>query len=217
MTKLDTDQERRRYHHGDLRAALIEATIALLAERRAEDVSVADAARAAGVSTAAPYRHFRDKEDLLAQVSAEGFRRLGEATSAASARHPPGSVDELIAGGCAYIEFGAANPELFHVMWGAARWVTKSDSAHRVAHDCYGHFIGTLERVLAAEGLDHLDPDAFGAPLWAMVHGFASLLIAENEMLDREKSAIRQRVDDATRAYIAGVRAGLTRLPERKA
>jgi len=206
---------RKRYHHGDLRAALIEATLGIISESRVEDFSVADAARAAGVSSAAPYRHFRDREDLLANVAAEGFRRLHEATNAAEMQHPAGSVESLIAGGCAYVEFSAGNPELFHLMWGAARTAGGRDIAHEVASDCYGNFIRCLDGVMQAQGLGHLEPDAFGAPLWAMVHGFASLLISRNEKLDSDPEAIRQRVSDATKAYFKGIREGAASVPER--
>jgi len=200
-----TEKRRARYHHGDLRAALIEAATRIITRKRVEDFRVADAAREIGVSSGAPYRHFRDRDELLAHVAARGFEELSAATQAAVSRHPPGAIEGLIAGGCAYVEFVSGRPELFHLMWGAARPHCDIDIARETGARCYGVFIDTLSRIMAERGLGHLDPHAFGAPLWAMVHGFASLLIGRNENLEQDMEVLRGRIDRATRAYFAGV------------
>ncbi|MEM8663911.1 MAG: TetR/AcrR family transcriptional regulator [Pseudomonadota bacterium] len=193
----------RGYHHGDLRAALINATIGLMREKRVEEVSVADAARAAGVSSGAPYRHFKDREELLAHVAAEGFRQLAACKQEAFDQHPPGSVERLIAGGCAYTDFGADNPELFHLMWSAARSEDTIDVARCAGEDTYRQFIGELSEIIAAQDLGERDPRAFGAPLWAMVHGFASLLIGKPRALG-DRQYVRERIAEGTWAYMRG-------------
>jgi AcrR family transcriptional regulator len=205
MTTETQDDCRKRYHHGDLRAALIEAALQIVSEKRVEDFSVADAARAVGVSSAAPYRHFEDRDDLLAHVAAAGFEQMRERTQAATAKHPPGSVDGIIAGGCAYVEFGANHPELFHLMWGATRPHGANAIARDTGESCYGTFISSLTLTMEAQGLGHLDPYKLGEPLWAMVHGFANLLIGKTEMLHSDMTAVRQRIDEATRAYFSGM------------
>ncbi|MEM8576048.1 MAG: TetR/AcrR family transcriptional regulator [Pseudomonadota bacterium] len=199
-----TETSARSYHHGDLKAALIDATIELIREKRLEDVSVADAARAAGVSSGAPYRHFKDRDELLAHVAAEGFRRLNAQKEEGFGRHPKDSIESLIAGGCNYTEFGADNPELFHLMWSAARHNDTTDVAHQAGEAAYNGFIEELTGIMRAQGLGHLDPHKFGAPMWAMVHGFASLLIGKPTMLDGSREAIRERISDATWAYFNG-------------
>ncbi|MEM1277540.1 MAG: TetR/AcrR family transcriptional regulator [Pseudomonadota bacterium] len=193
-----------RYHHGDLKAALIAATLELIKEKRVEDLSVADAARAANVSSGAPYRHFKDRDELLAHVAAAGFRELNRREHIAFAKHPPGSIEGLIEGGCSYMEFGADNPELFHLMWGAARTLDQYDLARQSSEASYFSFIDMLTETMKSEGLGHLDPHVFGAPLWAMVHGFASLLIGKPKMFDSNRSAIRDNIANATRAYFSG-------------
>lgn len=204
---------RRGYHHGDLKAALIQATIDLIRDRRLEEVSVADAARAAHVSSGAPYRHFKDREDLLAHVAAEGFRQFHEVEKAAFAAHPPNSVEGLIASGCAYAEFGADNPELFHLMWSSARYLDTAEVARIASATCYGYFIEQLQGIMRARGLGDLDPHQFGAPLWAMVHGFASLLIGRPAMLEGGREAVRDRIEDATWAYFRGYEADRRKAP----
>ncbi|MEL6265770.1 MAG: TetR/AcrR family transcriptional regulator [Pseudomonadota bacterium] len=198
----------RAYHHGDLKSALIDATIELIRHRRVEEVSVADAARAAGVSSGAPYRHFKDRDELLAHVAAEGFRRLNAAKIAGFGAEEKDSVESLIAGGWNYTKFGVDNPELFHLMWSAARHQDTVDVARVAGQTAYMRFIEDLTGVMRANGLGDLDPHRFGAPLWAMVHGFASLLIGKPTMLDGDRDAIRQRISDATYAYFEGTRRG---------
>lgn len=205
MTTETQDDCRKCYHHGDLRAALIEAALQIVSDKRVEDFSVADAARAVGVSSAAPYRHFQDRDDLLVHVAAAGFEQLRERMQAAIAKHPPGSVDGIIALGGAYMEFGASHPELFHLMWGATRPHGANDVARVAGESCYSIFTNNLTHTMEARGLGHLDPYEFGEPLWAMVHGFAHLLTGSNEMLGSDMTAVRKRIDDATRAYFAGM------------
>ncbi|MEM9044264.1 MAG: TetR/AcrR family transcriptional regulator [Pseudomonadota bacterium] len=193
-----------RYHHGDLKATLIEATLELIKEKRVEDLSVADAARAANVSSGAPYRHFKDRDELIAHVAAAGFQKLNSRKQEAFGKHPPGSIEGLIEGGCAYTEFGADNPELFHLMWAAARKLDEYDIAKQTSEASYFGFIDSLSAIMEAEGLSHLDPHKFGAPLWAMVHGFASLLIGKPKMFDSDREAVRANIASATWAYFAG-------------
>lgn len=198
---------RARYHHGGLRAALIDASMRLIEETRLEAFSVAHAARAAGVSSGAPYRHFADREDLLDAVAAEGFAALERESAAAWAEHPAGTIEGLIAGGCAYIRFGATRPELFHLMWGATRPHGGEQRAQRTGAACHEGFLRRFATVLEADGLGHLDILEASTPLWAMVHGYASLLIGRNPKLDPAAHSVEAQVAAATRAYLVGLKA----------
>lgn len=194
------------YHHGDLRQALIDATLKLLKTKPADQVSVADAARELGVSSGAPYRHFKDRDALLAEVAAIGFDRLAARMALELDPVEAGSIDSVVAVGRAYIAFSAENPDLFQVMWGSARLKEGHDVAAAAGERCYRRFIETLSAAMAANGFRDCDPTGFGAPLWTMVHGYASLVIAENKMLDRDPDVICAQVTAATRAYFSGMR-----------
>jgi AcrR family transcriptional regulator len=207
MDPAATTRSRPRYHHGDLRATLIEAATQIIAQTRVEDFSVADAARAVGVSTGAPYRHFADRDDLLDHVAAAGFERLHDLSQAVMDRLPKASIDRIVAGGCAYVAFGASNPGLFHLMWSATRPNRGTGVAAQTGARCYAQFIESLSVVMAANGLGHLDAKAFGTPLWAMVHGFASLLIGNAHEVEPSLSRVEEMVDTAIRAYFVGRRA----------
>ncbi|MCE9574652.1 MAG: TetR/AcrR family transcriptional regulator [Deltaproteobacteria bacterium] len=105
------------YHHGDLRNALVTAALAAIAEHGAEQFTLRDAARRAGVSPAAPYRHFADRDALLAAVAAECLNRLGAAmTEAVAAANATDPLEVFRATGLAYVRFAVEHPAHFRVM-----------------------------------------------------------------------------------------------------
>lgn len=196
------------YHHGELPKALVDATLRLLETTSADKITVADAARALGVSSGAPFRHFKDRDALMAHVAAVGFDRLRERMNHAFSEHTHGSIDRIVAGGLAYIFFSAEHPSLFELMWGAARQDDETDVARIAGDAAYRTFIDNLQATMVAEGVSERDPRAFGAPLWAMVHGYAHLLIGANRMLDRDPEVLTVQVKAATFAYFTGRRTG---------
>jgi AcrR family transcriptional regulator len=157
---------RDRYHHGDLRSALIAAARDLLDEGGAGAVSLREAARRAGVSQTAPYRHFADKEALLAAVAAEGFVDLGAAMAAAAASGGP--VLEGI--GAAYVRFAVRQPARFRLMFGqGAAVIARHPDLLAAAKAAEERLTG------AVSGRPGVDATAIRA--WALVHGLASLII----------------------------------------
>lgn len=186
------------YHHGDLRAALVAATRALIEKKGPEGFSVAEAARAAGVSTAAPYRHFKDRTALMAAVSLDGKERLAEAFARAAAPHPPGSLAAIAAMGQAYVAFAVAQPGLFRLMFAAH---DGEDEALQAAGErCFGQLLHHLALRMDSTPDDPAVQRA-GLPLWTFVHG-ASFLTLEGKLA---KVCGQADVD----AMIAGVTARL--------
>jgi len=108
--------KRRAYHHGDLERALIDASLQVIARVGPEDFTLRDIARRVGVAPSAPYRHFPDKDALLAAVAAECAKRLGDAMDAAAAAAGPDILDQFRAAGIAYVRFAVENPAHFRVM-----------------------------------------------------------------------------------------------------
>src|SRR6202171_5565190 len=104
------------YHHGDLRAALVRAAMELLEESGETALSLRAVARGAGVSPAAPYRHYADREALVSAVAAVGYRELAQRLAAA---HPsPSPPDQLASVAVAYVQFALERPALFRIMFG---------------------------------------------------------------------------------------------------
>ena len=147
----------RPYHHGDLRAALLDAADTLLEKGGDGAVSLREVARAAGVSATAAYRHFTDKEALLAALAARHFRDFGAAIGAESG---------LGARGRAYVRFALARPGRFRLMFGGllarAEAHPELRAASRATFDALRGVAGSEDGALRA---------------WAFVHGLAQLLL----------------------------------------
>ncbi len=184
----------RRYHHGELGPALLRAALALLAEDGVEALSLREVARRAGVSAMAPYRHYADKNALVAAVAAHGFGALGDALRAADQAAPPGGA--LVAQAVAYVRYALANPMLFRLMFGAKRPDAMPDPAlEPVGAATYA----VLSRRVAAETPADGDQEARTIGCWSLVHGLA-LLFLDGEIrprLDATDDAITRRVATA--------------------
>jgi AcrR family transcriptional regulator len=164
------------YHHGDLRAALVTAALAILEAEGLQAMSLRAVARAAGVSQTAPYRHFPDRRALVAAVAAEGFRRLERAMQEAMS----GDAGRLGFKGVAlaYVAFGRANPGLYRVMFGPE--VADTGDLPELADSSratLGFVQGGIEQLQAAGLVRAGDAAAMATVSWASLHGLVSLLL----------------------------------------
>lgn len=161
------------YHHGDLREALIQAGLSLLAEcGDPAALGLREAARRVGVSQAAPYAHFHDKRDLLAAVAERGFRMFTKSMTAAAAALPAGN-ERLSAIGRGYVAFARANPALYRLMFGPNLAI--DDTAPSLAAAGEAAFAVLVESL----GGDPQAPQTAASALaaWSFAHGLALLLI----------------------------------------
>jgi AcrR family transcriptional regulator len=170
------ERAERGYHHGNLREALIEAARKLIAEKGPAGFTFADAARFAGVSPAAPYRHFRDRDALLADVAREGFGRFEAMLKTGWANGKPDPLTAFNNVGRAYLAFARAEPAYYTAMFEAGL-PPDLNAELRAAGD---RAFGVLRT--AAEALTALLPAGQRPPalmmslhVWAMAHGIASL------------------------------------------
>jgi AcrR family transcriptional regulator len=155
------------YHHGDLRAALVGAAMDLLEEGGEAELSLRAVARRAGVSAAAPYRHYDDREALVSAVAAVGYRELAERLAAA---HPsPSTPDELASAAVAYVQFALERPALFRIMFGQP---CDRDSDERVAATAA---VSLYVRGIVERTFPQADSEALATAVWALVHGLAFL------------------------------------------
>jgi AcrR family transcriptional regulator len=179
------------YHHGNLRQALLDVALRLVARHGVEDFSLREAARAVGVSAGAAYRHFEDRSALLKALAHEGLAQLAIEMEEAIATAPgtPGSasraVAELARLGAVYVEFAAANPSRFRVMFGpwcdladelAPELLPRGRDPLRVLSD-------TLDGMVRAGAITAEARQGAEISAWSAVHGLASLLV-EGGLLD---------------------------------
>lgn len=159
------------YHHGDLRRSLVGAAQGLLRKGGIEAVTLREAARQAGVSHNAPYRHFPSREALLAAVAAEGFRTLHHAQADAAEGLPP--ADRLKAFGRAYLRFAAEERATFRLMFGGALDPADHPELAAVAKGTF-EALEMVARATTTAGTGLVGRDALRA--WALVHGLAHLV-----------------------------------------
>ncbi|MBX3183052.1 MAG: TetR/AcrR family transcriptional regulator [Polyangiaceae bacterium] len=164
-----------RYHHGDLRRALLDAALELILERGAEGFTLRAAARAAGVSDAAPYHHFSDKEALLAELGAEGFALLSDKIRAATADLSD-AREIALAMGVEYVVFAAHHPAHFRVMLSRRVLQTQHPGLAGAAMET---FTLVREALLAgaARAASQLEVETLIFSAWALVHGYAFLVV----------------------------------------
>ncbi len=157
------------YHHGDLRAALLVAAEAELAEKGIEAFSLRQVAKRAGVSHAAPAHHFGDANGMLTALAAEGYRQFRAAQAAREAVADGDARAQLIAAGLGYVDFATTRPALFRLLFGSARPDHNDPELAREGHAAYTHL---SDQVFAAGGRSTVDE----AAVWAVAHGMADLL-----------------------------------------
>lgn len=193
------------YHHGALREALIEAAQQLISEKGVDGFTMADACRAAGVSTAAPYRHFADRKALVEAVAARGFDSLSVRTREARDAHPDGSIASIVAMGQAYVAFVTRDPALFQLMWGAGAPERQESPMATSGHQCFGVLLQAVDAFRRAQGLEATDTLAIAVPLWTIVHGTASLVLGERFEKVAPGTDVDRLVEHTTRAYLTGL------------
>jgi AcrR family transcriptional regulator len=147
------------YHHGDLPAALLRAAGKTLERRGIAALSLRETARRAGVSHNAPYRHFPDREALLAALAAEGFSMLGERLRGQPAR----------AMGEAYVQFALEQPQRFRLMFGGVLPMGKYPELREAAQAAHGALVEAFKELPR--------PQLAAAAAWSLVHGLSHLLL----------------------------------------
>lgn len=179
------------YHHGNLRAALIDGALIVLETHGVEALSLREAARRAGVSQTAPYRHFKDKQALLAAVAGDGFQLLLEDIKSASRPYEDDPAEAITAMGAAYIHFATDQPARFRLMFGR-------DILNRHKYEELDNVTEELSNAIGRM----LPNPALGLGLWSAMHGLAWLLIEEVVDMGGGKGAITSRAEIVLRSLV---------------
>ncbi len=195
------------YHHGDLRQALIDGALALINEKKdARTLSLREVARRAGVSNAAPYRHFADKDALLAALAEKGFRMLTDFL-----RDGVDSVEDpllgLQASGVAYVRFAIAHPSYYRVMFSAFQ--PGESTCPELSEAGQASFAVLVEAIVAAQAAGKAksgDPQQLAWVAWALVHGLAMLII-ERQLPLMDDASVTTFAEFATQSLMAGFHA----------
>ena len=186
-----------RYHHGDLKAALVDAAISLIAERGVREFSLAEVSRRLGVTVAAPYRHFADRDDLLAAVGIRAIDAFAAAL-AAEVRNAGSPEQRLAALARAYVRFAGEQRPLFDTLFVAGIDKNRYPEFRRAFHALEDTF-----RACALEVCEHdaRAADALMAATEATAHGHATLLL--DGAFDDEEDPVGSAAEQAAAATLA--------------
>lgn len=172
---------KRGYHHGNLREALIDGCLSLIEKRGPTGFTLSEAAREAGVTPAAVYRHFEGREDLIAAAAHQGYALFAEMMEKAYGDGQPSALAAFEATGRAYLAFARKYPGYYIAMFESGIPINRTPELHAVATRA----MGVLEK--AAEKLSqHIPadkrppPQMFSAHIWAMSHGVVELFARQN-------------------------------------
>lgn len=197
---------RRGYHHGNLREALVNAALDLISKKGPAGFTFADAARAAGVSPAAPYRHFRDRDALMADVAKRGFEQFAEASQRAwndGKPNPRAAFERL---GRAYLEFARKEPALFSAMFESGLSMSAYPEVREAGDRAFGVLREACEELSKSLPADRRPPALMMAlHIWSLSHGIAALFGRGDEARRPIPMAPEDLLEAAVLIYLDGL------------
>lgn len=195
---------RERYHHGDLRRALLGAALRLVRSGGPPALTLRAAARLAGVSQAAPYRHFADKQALLAAVAEEGFQAMTAAMRQAMRPHEDEPLLKFRALGLSYVEFARSHPAHFRVMFGPELAERSAyPSLAEAAAEAFTLLVAAIADCQKAGFAREGDPEEFAVTAWSTVHGLSALIV--NGQLGAREAPIGELGERVTQDLFLGL------------
>jgi AcrR family transcriptional regulator len=163
------------YHHGDLRSALLGVARRELDAGSYETLSLRELARLAGVSPNAPYRHFKSKDEILAEIAAQGFDEL---TARFDADMHPEPRERLVRMCDVYTGFALEHPNVYRVMFGAEKAALMDHDVLRLAaEEAFGRLVAAVIAAYGSGAPDDLDTLARANQIWSAIHGWSRLVI----------------------------------------
>jgi AcrR family transcriptional regulator len=166
-----------KYHHGDLRTALLDAALTVISEIGPQGLTIREVARRAGVSHAAPYRHFTDRDELILAVVERGFELMQQTMSAEKAAAQKDPVSQFAASGLAYVNFALQHPAYYRVMFsGNLLSSTGNVSLQHTSRDALQEMVTNISDCQGLGIVRKGDPTIQALTILSTIHGFVSLV-----------------------------------------
>lgn len=179
----------KKYHHGDLKNALIQAGVEILAQEGVDGLSLRKVAQHAGVSHSAPYAHFPDKQSLIAAISTEGFNQLHTELEAAISPYSKNPKKQLLEGAKTYVRFAEENTDTFKIMFSGVLEKEKDyPSFVEISSKTFKLVVEVVQACQNADILPTAPADLMAVSVWGQVHGIVSLALegqVSHTVLDR--------------------------------
>ena len=196
----------RGYHHGNLREALIQAALDLIARHGPAGFTFAEAARAAGVSPAAPYRHFRDREALMADVARRGFERFAADLKQAWNDGKPDPMSAFEAVGKAYLTFARNEPAYYSAMFESGVPADLNPELKAAGDEAFAMLRQASEAVIATLPAENRAPALMvGLHIWSLAHGIASLFARGDAARRRLPMSPEELLEAGVLVYLRGL------------
>ncbi len=196
---------KRGYHHGNLRQALVEAALDLVVEKGPQGFTMAEAARRADVSPAAPYRHFKNQEDILSEAARQGFLIFADQLQLATDGAGPDPLKSFEAAGRAYLDFAQTHPGYYIAMFESSLSISKNPELALASEKAMTVLTDTAKDIVA-----HLPPEKrppasmIAHHVWAMSHGIVELF-ARAEPGSRAPFSPQDLLESGTGIYLRGL------------
>ncbi len=202
---MDKKNGRKAYHHGNLKQALVEATLSLIQEKGPNGFTLAEAARLAGVSPAAPYRHFKNREDLIAEVARQGYILFAEQLEAAYNHARPSPLIAFEATGRAYLDFARTNPGHYIAMFESGVSTAGNPDLNMVENRAMAVLTQAAEKLFEDIPPDRRPPASMVSHhIWAMSHGVVELF-ARGEPGGRAPFSPEELLESGIGIYLRGL------------
>jgi AcrR family transcriptional regulator len=215
MSWKDQGRNERGYHHGNLKEALLQAALDLIAKKGAAGFTFADAARIAGVSPAAPYRHFRDRDELLSSIAQRGFEQFESALSQAWDDGRPDTLTAFERVGKAYLAFAREQPSFYSAMFESGVAADVSAGLHTAAERAFAVIRAAAERLaaLAPPGTPRPPALMMALHIWSMSHGIASLFARGDAARRKLPMSAEELLEAEVLIYLRGLGFSADRRP----
>ncbi|MDF3605641.1 TetR/AcrR family transcriptional regulator [Paracoccus sp. DMF-8] len=193
------------YHHGNLKQALVDATVGLIEEKGPLAFTLTEAARRAGVSAAAPYRHFASRDDLLAEVARQGFVEFTERLEAAHAQGDPHPVVAIQRLGTAYLLFAQQRPGLYMAMFESGSNALDGERTSAEAQHAYQILYRAADALFqGVEVSQRVSTSLVANHFWSISHGIVELFTRGAPIQARDLTA-EQMLASAGEIYFRGL------------
>ena len=201
----DGPEPRKSYHHGNLRQALVAATLKLIEAKGPLGFTLAEAARDAGVSSAAPYRHFRGRDELIEEVAQQGYGMFADRLERAWNDGRPSALSAFMATGRAYLDFARENPGHYIAMFESGVSIAGNPELARAADRAMSVLVRAAERLAAPLPADRRPPAPMVANhIWAFSHGVVELF-ARGSPGGRAPYSADEMLESGTAIYLRGL------------
>ncbi len=217
MSWSKNDDGSRGYHHGNLKEALVRAALDLIAKKGPAGFTFAEAARWAGVSAAAPYRHFRDRDELMASVAERGFERFEVVLVRAFDDGRPDMFTAFERMGRAYLDFARTEPAFYSAMFEAGLSLDVHPQLRHAGDRAFGTLRAAAERIVAHAPPQQRPPSSMVAlHVWSLSHGIASLFGRGDGARRSLPMSAEELLEAGVLVYLRGLGIGPAEPPSRK-